>query len=57
MEGCFTFQKGVGGVFQMRASFLSGGNAVFDKNLWIIGGMGVPPSPNPLHYGKRCNIC
>ena len=43
-----------------EASFLSGGDApwgalvlmeggVFDKNLWIIDGMGVPPLPSCPH--------
>ena len=55
------------GVFQMGGFIFKWGDApwgalvlmeggVFDKNLWIMDIMGVPP-PVPPHYGKRCNIC
>ena len=55
MEGCFTYQWG--GVFIFKCGcgdapwgalvLMEGG--VFDKNLWIIDGMGVPPLPSCPH--------
>ena len=62
MEGCFVFQWG-GVVFQMGASFLSGGCIMggisfgggFSKKIIRWGGAPHAPHGLPPHYGKPCN--